>query len=1102
VTLKWKPWHQVVRLRDDLRTGDLSLSMFAADLFDVVTGNADAVYQQPDKFFALTYPAGNLKDLTRDVVARLAGTSPRAVRQLELPYGGGKTHALITLYHLVNEPQQLAGIPAAQEFLNYVGGTPPQARVAALTFDKLDVERGMEVQSPGGQKRWLKQPWSALAYQLAGGDGLQRLHADSEPYERSSAPAENLLVQLLALPHRDGLATLVLIDEVLLFAREKIALDPAWRGRLMSFFQVLTQAVTKVDRCALVASLLAADSSKRDRLGKELLRDLHSVFGREREGINTPVSYDDVAEVLRRRLFAAKSPVQRNAWSAHVAAALDGVAELDEASKRERRAAEERFRKSYPFHPDLMEVLSQKWTGLESFQRTRGILRTFALALQEAEKWDESPLIGANVFLAAPGEDRLSVAAQELAGTASSESYEGRQVDWNPILAGELAKARAIQQEVPGLRHRELEQAVLTTFIHSQPIGHKAQARDLFLMVGPTQPDGISLDKALRRWVESSWFLDESAFDKLTGNRPGSAQLPTTWRLGPNPNLRQMHHEAAGRVSAVDIDSRLLDEIQGTKELTAGATAAGAKVHNLPARSSDVSDDPEFHYVVLPPTMASSPGDPHPEAAKYITETTGPDRERVNSNAVVLAAPSVEGVEMARNRVRDYLAWEQVQATLATQKVDDSRRRLLTASINEARKRIGDAIRQAYCIVVTRSRTGEVEAFQVTVGNQALFNTIKNDRRSRIHDTPVSPEALLPGGPYDLWEEKETSRPARHLIDAFAQYYRLPKMLNRQAILNTLKQGCRDGLFLLQLTRPDRSVRSYWREEPEDHILSDPGLELFLPHAEGLGLQSLEPGLLVPGVLPGLWPDSRDDGIGLSDLENYFSGKFVARVPRDGYEEQVCVPHAGRDVLAEAVTDAVRAGKLWLLSGPASILGEEIPSGILTDKARLYPPPQPVSATEILPASLPDAWQTDTTTALAVGAALSHRAGRTLPWKTVRDPIDAALRSRLLETVPDSAPWPCEGSRAAEVRLQIPRTETEQRAVPSQLRTATTAAMLAPDEIQNLAENMGELMTQAAGQDLQFKVHIELGRESRPEETVIENVNQVLAKVSDKLRLS
>ena len=34
--LPWTPWHEVVRLREDLRSGELPLHMFAADLYEVL----------------------------------------------------------------------------------------------------------------------------------------------------------------------------------------------------------------------------------------------------------------------------------------------------------------------------------------------------------------------------------------------------------------------------------------------------------------------------------------------------------------------------------------------------------------------------------------------------------------------------------------------------------------------------------------------------------------------------------------------------------------------------------------------------------------------------------------------------------------------------------------------------------------------------------------------------------------------------------------------------------------------------------------------------------------------------------------------------------
>ncbi len=162
--------------------------------------------------------------------------------------------------------------------------TPPKARVAALCADKLDVEKGMEVRSPCGETRWLKQPWSVLAYQIAGDEGLKVLSATGSAEERESAPAENLLQPLLALPAKEGLATLVLIDELLMFAMEKIALAPEWRHRLVNFCQYLTQAATKVDRCCVVASLLASDPRKTDRLGKEIQGELYDIFQRRAGG--------------------------------------------------------------------------------------------------------------------------------------------------------------------------------------------------------------------------------------------------------------------------------------------------------------------------------------------------------------------------------------------------------------------------------------------------------------------------------------------------------------------------------------------------------------------------------------------------------------------------------------------------------------------------------------------------------------------------------------------------------------------------------------------------------------------------------------------------
>src|SRR6266581_4539170 len=1101
--LAWTPWHKVVQLREDLKSGELSLAIFAADLYDVVMGKARSVYQDPQEFFALTYPTFNLRELARDVVTRLAGKHDKAIRQLELTYGGGKTHTLITLFHLVRDPAHLPHLPSVAEFTEHIGMTPPQTRVAVLAFDKLDVEKGMEIREPAGTTRWLKNPWSVLAFQIAGADGLRLLHAEGKAEERDSAPAENLLTELLALPGKQNLATLILIDEVLMYAREKVGLDPTWRGRLINFFQYLTQAATKVDRCAIVASLLATDPMKSDTLGKEITQELYAIFRREKEESVQPVLKEDVAEVLRRRFFTPDSIRDHAAFRPRVIEALQGIYELDEQTNKDKKTAEERLLQSYPFHPDLTEIFYTKWTNLESFQRTRGILRTFALALRDAESWDTCPLVATNVFLGTPGRSALSESARELTNVAETEEYEGKKQEWSGILEGELAKARDVQTELAGLKFREVEQAVFATFLHSQPIGKDAHTRELMVLLGHTRPDKIELEKALHRWTEISWFLDENALQDLEPGTGGAKQLPKSWRLGSRPNLHQMHHDACTRVSRDFVEDKLNKEISACKSLTANALASGARVHSLPNSPRDIDDDGEFRYAILGPKFASSPGRPGTEARRFVDEYTGPDRPRVYRNAVMLVVPSIDGLEASRNSIREYLGWLEVEEQLKGQDLDPNRKHLLDMAKADTARRITELVRQAYCIVVTVSEKNEVQAFKVVVTNDPLFNIIKNDPQSRIQETAVSADALLPGGPYDLWREGETARRLKDLVGAFAQFSQLPKMLNRKAILDTLLDGCRNGLFVLRLPRPDHTFKTFWHEEPDETVIGDPGLEVVL--SQSAKLSELPSKLLSPGALPELWHNAE---LPLRDLYSYFSGHVVT-FTREGYEyeEEIAIPGADRDIVNAATQAAVKEKRLCLISGHASFLAEDIPAGILTDDAYLQTPPQPIPVKDILPDTLSEAWSDGTTTALAIYEALCTKMGKILPWLIVQEAIDGAIRARQIERTVDSRPWPCDYAGAKFVKIQLLVQEQSQQLPPFGPPPKPRPGMLVAEasletyEIQNLSEQISDLTRAAIGLDLKFLLRVELGSNPPPPEEAVAKINQLLHEVSEQLML-
>ena len=1093
-----RPWHEVVRLKDELRTGELALAEFAADLHEVVQARGRRpVYEDPAKFFALTYPTHALRELVKDVAARLAGRSDKAVRQLELTYGGGKTHTLITLHHLFRDPAGLPDLPAVREFREHVGADLPAAFTATLCFDKIDAERGIDdVRGPDGETRALRHPWSVLAFQLAGADGLRAIHGDGRDDERETAPAEPLLAALLEIPRQRNLATLILVDEVLVYAREKAGLDPVWRGRIVDFFQYLTQAVGKVDTAAMVASILATDPRKqRGELGSRLTSELSDVFRRQREEGVQPVQKEDVPVVLRRRFFEPDDVQSFDAFRPHVIGTVRELAKLDETTAGNRPAAEERFLASFPFHPDLTDAFYSRWTQLEGFQRTRGILRTLATALREAERWDTAPLIGPSALLAEPGAPGISEAVRELAGVATSATVEGARTDWSTLLEAELQKARQIQDELSALRPgREAEQAVVTVFLHSQPTGKKAYTPELVRMAGSTAPDGIELEKGLRRWREISWFLDDE--DEDVEAVDAAPPLPKSWRLGNRPNLRQMHDEACQqRVSQEQVDERLREEVRGARSLTDGAKAAGATVHLLPGSPREVGDDGGFRYVILGAGAASESGKPSPAARRILDETTGPGRPRVHRNAVVLAVPSRDGLEAGRAAVRALLGWEDVSRQLGAHKADPFQAERLLRRLREVRERVPEIVRQSYAVVVTVNEQNEVQAFKLPAAAGPLFPAIKNDERARIRETAVDAEALMPDGPYDLWRDDDAARRVTDLVGAFARYPRLPKLLQARILLDTVLQGVERGLFVARLTRPDGSARTWWREAVGDEARGDPLLEAMLPDKGEL--RALSASLLAPGVLPELWSDGQ---VTMQALRDFFGGGRIVRIPREGYDETQVVPRCDEPTVREAVREAVERGMVWLTNGPASVWKEPIPCGVLNDAAVLHPPPDPVLAQELAADALPGAWRDGETNGVALTQALSQSRRSTLPWGLVRDGIRAGVESRWLEVAAGSAAVGCPYDQAGQLRLQRPAAIVDPPPPPPV--PAVTGASLDGPQIQDLAELLPKLLAASAGNDLRFRVGVALNEDDgNVPADVRAELDTLLATVSADLKV-
>lgn len=266
--------------------------------------------------------------------------------------------------------------------------------------------------------------------------------------------------------------------------------------------------------------------------------------------------------------------------------------------------------------------------------------------------------------------------------------------------------------------------------------------------------------------------------------------------------------------------------------------------------------------------------------------------------------------------------------------------------------------------------------------------------------------------------------------------------------------------------------------------------------------------MLAPNLLPDLWAG---DEINSQTVIEYFSGKTVVQVDKGGFTEPVSIPKASVAVVDATIGEAVEAGNVWLLSGPASLLNEPIPTGVLAPTSKLCVPPAPISAALILPENLPNAWKDGGTTALSIATALSQVAGNTLPWKTVRDVIGGAVQARFITLAEDSAPWPCDLSAANTIKIKVAAAGSGGGTgggpgaggpTASNLRVAT--ADFEPSQVQDLSDLIPSLLEIKAKAkfDMKFHVSLEIGDgTTRPSDELVNDINELLKDLGEDFRV-
>jgi hypothetical protein len=94
-----KPFHTIAVPHKDILEGRLTMDVFAADLWEVSKNRGPDEYKDAETFFRKTYLTHGLENLLNIVEKRLPGKGGDPVIQIQTPFGGGKTHSLIAMYH-------------------------------------------------------------------------------------------------------------------------------------------------------------------------------------------------------------------------------------------------------------------------------------------------------------------------------------------------------------------------------------------------------------------------------------------------------------------------------------------------------------------------------------------------------------------------------------------------------------------------------------------------------------------------------------------------------------------------------------------------------------------------------------------------------------------------------------------------------------------------------------------------------------------------------------------------------------------------------------------------------------------------------------------
>ena len=785
-------WWEVCTPREGFRDpAHIDESLFAATLGGVFAGSARDEYLDPVRFLSHTYFTENLAQIVRDIVSRMSGGTGPAVTEVQTPFGGGKTHALLTLYHLINSREAALTVPTVGDALGNFR-IPTGARV--LVFDGQEMGTEPVLKEEGTSVNTL---WGELTHQVDVGS-YRRLMINSDG--RGEAPGNAVFRQVL----EQASPCLILLDEIVSYL-VKLRFSSVRRTQnlyrqTVQFLQETLQLASNVPGVCVLVSL---PKSRREfgGLDPEQLHNELTILDELQPRADrvvskrTPVNDEDIYVLMSKRLFestdadAAEQAAQAYRQVYAKTPGLYDPAVLTSDYTDQMRAA-------YPLHPEIIDVIYKKWSTAPDFPRTRATLQLLAGVV--ADQWknqrEAHTIQSAHVDL-----ERERIRTRIVSAAGSGGGYDG-------VVAADIIgrDAHADMQDARrggDYARFHIARGVATTLLMHSFGGMERGGGTLQELrlgtVGPNVgPEYVT--EILGSLEESLWYV----------HREGEAL-----KFQTRPNIYRVIAQTADGQTASIVAERLRAEV----ERAIGA-ATGFRVLSWAGGDGQLPDKPEPAIAVLEPRYAVAGGEGNGQA-------TGADKvwqlwDRVGGglrqwrNALILVAPDQELWGKAEEVIREVLAYESVSASPEAQALSQ-------AEISDLRSR-GDAkkgslrtsVATAYRWVFYPDGNGLTSVslpVPATAGEHIASRTVK-----RLSDQDYGAPKVLPrmGAVYfnskvapRLWKDESVPLDLADTLRRFLQWTYLPILPDREATLREcLREGVRQKLWAVAIGDAETNV--------------------------------------------------------------------------------------------------------------------------------------------------------------------------------------------------------------------------------------------------------------------------------------------------------